>query len=216
MKDDTCEYHGIVDSKRGSLLLVKRSLNNILWLQRKTLWKMSSFSTRLLSKLTSRSTTVETLVSLNYGNLPGQMWSATSFSRMAIYRRNGFPREMVLIRTHPRSPKTTFHNGQPRRLLSQIRKIWQHTPWPAIEIIMSDVYISIMSMEPEYFTGKMATRSGKIRKSGRSRFDFIILLLMQPYNAPNSRRTMSGPRKKKRGMGMSVITMISVHWDILS
>ena len=76
---------------------------------------------------------------------------------------------------------------------------------------MSDVYISIMSMEPEYFTGKMSTRSGKIRKSGRSRFDFIILLLMQPYNAPNSRRTMSGPRKKKRGMGIPVITLISVH-----
>ena len=76
---------------------------------------------------------------------------------------------------------------------------------------MIGVYISIMSMEPEYLTGKMDTRSGKIRKSGRSRFDLIILLLMQPYNAPTSRPTMSGTRKKKRGMGMPVITLISVH-----
>ena len=55
------------------------------------------------SKLISRADTVEMVVALEEGHLPGQIKLVTSVVKRAISRKTTGQQEMVLVVTHPRS-----------------------------------------------------------------------------------------------------------------
>ena len=159
----------------GKRLPAKKSLKNNLHLQRHTLWSLNSRSTRLWSRLVSRSTAVEIVVALDEGHLPGKIWLVTSVAKRAISRKTTGQTEMYMVGIYPRSPQLSFHNRLLRSLLSQIPKIWQRPPWPSTTTSKSGATLAIMVRLYGYFSERMSIRSGEISKERSHMFVFPIL-----------------------------------------
>ena len=71
--------------------------------------------------------------------------------------------ELALVGTHQISSQIIFQNEWLRSLLSHIPKIWQHPPWPTTTTSTSGAPHSIMVRLHGDFTGRIPTRSGKIK-----------------------------------------------------
>ena len=71
---------------------------------------------------------------------------------------------MALAVTHPRSPQGRFQNEWLRSLLSPIPKIWKQPTWNATTRSTSGAPLAIMVMVHGDFTGRIATRNGKLSK----------------------------------------------------
>ena len=89
----------------------RRSITNNLSSQRHTMRQLSSRQTRLWIKLNSRAATLEMVVVLEEGHLPGQMWLVTSVAKKTISRKTASQRKLDIVGTHTRNQQMNFQNG---------------------------------------------------------------------------------------------------------